>query len=392
LVGTIGLVSRWLDWHDAYDAPESPLSRRLAIVRGCISDALDAAPPGPVRVVSLCAGDGRDILGVLERHRRARDVSGRLVELDPDLAARAAARAPGGIDVQCGDASSTAAFEGAVPADLVLVCGVFGNIGEGDIVGTIRTLPSLCAAGATIVWTRHRRPPDRTVLVRETFAAAGFAEVAFVAPDGFLFGVGVHRLTADPEPFDADRAIFTFLGYDNLVEPCAECGFVYDLDRTEIVRRLEADATAFVARFGELDRSAARRRPAPEVWSPLEYACHLRDVLGVQHDRVELMQRESTPSLRPMGRDERVVADRYNEQDPDVVGTELQAAAATLADRLAHFDDEAWLRTARYNYPTEQVRTVEWIGTHTVHELQHHRHDIARVGGAALGQTGSSGR
>ena len=62
---TIALVSRWQDWHRAYDDPDSPLARRLAIVQQCIADALDAAPPGPVRVISMCAGEGRDLLGVL---------------------------------------------------------------------------------------------------------------------------------------------------------------------------------------------------------------------------------------------------------------------------------------------------------------------------------------
>lgn len=209
-------MSRWLDWHAAYDVPDSPLSRRLAIVQRCISDALDAAPPGPVRVVSMCAGDGRDLLGVLERHPRGRDVRGRLVELDPVLAMRARSSTPQGIDVRCGDASTTSAYEGAVPADLVLICGVFGNVGDDDIVRTIRAVPSLCAPGATVVWTRHRRPPDRTILARETFADTGFEEVSFVAPDGFLFGVGVHRLAAAPLPYRAGVEMFTFVGYDAL--------------------------------------------------------------------------------------------------------------------------------------------------------------------------------
>jgi hypothetical protein len=209
-------VSRWLDWHDAYDDPDSPLTHRLAIVRRYIGDALDAAPPGPVRVISMCPGDARDLLGVLERHPRGRDVVGRLVELDPELAARAHSAAPEGIEISCADASTTSAYEGAVPADLVLVCGVFGNIGDNDIAHTINTLPSLCAPGATVIWTRHRRPPDRTVLARDAFVRAGFEEVAYDAPDGFLFGVGAHRLASQPTPFEPGVEMFTFVGYDAL--------------------------------------------------------------------------------------------------------------------------------------------------------------------------------
>ena len=113
-----------------------------------------------------------------------------------------------------GDASQTDAYAGAVPADLVIVCGVFGNISDADIVGTIRTLPSVCAPNATVIWTCHRRAPDLTTDVRKWFVDAGFSEIAFEAPDGFIFGVGVNRLTRDPEPFAPARKMFDFVGSD----------------------------------------------------------------------------------------------------------------------------------------------------------------------------------
>ena len=215
------------------------------------------------------------------------------------------------------------------------------------------------------------------MLVRDTFAAAGFAEVEFASPDGFLFGVGAHRLTSQPPPFVPGIEMFAFVGYDALDGRCSECGFVYDLTRAEVVRRLTDDAELFVARISELDGDSVRRRPSPDVWSPLEYACHVRDMLDVQRERVELIQREDSPELVPMGRDERVIEHRYNEQDPRVVSDELVAAAASLATTLAAIDDTGWTRTGLYTYPSTQLRTVEWIGTHTVHELQHHRRDIS---------------
>ena len=147
---------------------------------------------------------------------RADDVAARLVELDPELAATAAAHAPPGVDVVCGDASTTSAYAGAVPADLVLACGIFGNITDDDIHNTVRSLPMLCAPGATVVWTRHRRPPDRTVDVRRWFGDAGFDEIAFTGSDDFLFGVGAHRLTGPALPFTRDVQLFTFVGYDSL--------------------------------------------------------------------------------------------------------------------------------------------------------------------------------
>ena len=47
-----------VDWHQLYDVPGSMLARRLATVQDRISDALDTAPPGPLRAISMCAGQG----------------------------------------------------------------------------------------------------------------------------------------------------------------------------------------------------------------------------------------------------------------------------------------------------------------------------------------------
>jgi hypothetical protein len=190
------------------------LQRRLAIVQRHIRATLDTCGPGTIRVVSLCAGQGRDLIEGIDGHPRARDVRGRLVELDPRNCDAARATAPDGVEVVAGDASDTNAYRGAVPAELILACGVFGNISDEHIQRTIQTLPSLCAPAATVIWTRHRRPPDRSVDVRKWFIDAGFDEVAFEGPDGFVFGVGVNRLGRPPEPFQPDVKMFEFVGSD----------------------------------------------------------------------------------------------------------------------------------------------------------------------------------
>ena len=73
----------WVQWHERYEDPDSGLSRRLRLVRRHVAEALDTAAPGPVRVLSLCAGEGRDLLGVLPGHPRREDVTATLVELEP---------------------------------------------------------------------------------------------------------------------------------------------------------------------------------------------------------------------------------------------------------------------------------------------------------------------
>jgi hypothetical protein len=205
-------------WHRRYDVEGSTLQIRLAIVQRLLRDAIAAAPSRrSVRILSLCAGRGLDVIGVLADHPRAGEVHARLVELDPELAARARADAGAagltGVEVVTADASTSTAASGAVPADVVVACGIFGNISDADIRHFVQELPMLCAPGATVVWTRHRRPPDLTPQICEWFGAAGFEPLAFEAPDdtGFV-GVGAHRLVGPPVPLVTGRRLFTFAG------------------------------------------------------------------------------------------------------------------------------------------------------------------------------------
>lgn len=195
----------WVAWHEAYDDPSSHLSARLRTVQAHLSDAIDQAPPGPVRLVSLCAGQGRDVLGVLPGHRRRNEVSGVLVEADPDNVGLAQARAAesglSGVEVRQADASRVTSFADALPADVLLLCGIFGNISDQDIERTIGAAPVLCSPGATVIWTRNRRPPDHTPRIRALFQAAGFEEVAFnQVPTSTMTGVGVNRLRGRDRP------------------------------------------------------------------------------------------------------------------------------------------------------------------------------------------------
>ena len=205
----------WVEWHRGYDDPESPQARRLATVQRLVAAAIDRAPPGEVRLISMCAGDGRDVLGALDGHPRRGDVRARLVEIDEMLAerGRTSAHREGLTRVAfvVGDASTTSAFAGAVPADVVLVCGVFGNVVDDDVHNTITHLPELCGAGATVVWTRGRFEPDLTPAIREWFADCGFEEVEFASLEGTTAAAGAHRLVGDAREFVPRQRLFTFL-------------------------------------------------------------------------------------------------------------------------------------------------------------------------------------
>lgn len=203
----------WQDWHDDYDKPGSSLARRLEAVQQRIRVALDAAPPGPLRAVSMCAGQGRDLIGVLAGHPRRDDVTARLVELDERNAAfarqSAAAAGLSGVEVTTGDAALTDQYAGMTPAYLVLACGVFGNMTDEDVERTIGYCTQLCARGGTVVWTRGRFEPDLVPRICDWFASRGFARL-WVSEPGVGYGVGAHRFLESPVPLEPGARMFTF--------------------------------------------------------------------------------------------------------------------------------------------------------------------------------------
>jgi hypothetical protein len=168
----------WVRWHEAYDVPGGSLARRLQVVRRRVRDGLRAQGGRPGRVLSLCAGDGRDLLPILSLAYRADRPAAEavLVENDPTLAARveegAAALCIPNVRVTVGDAADPTVYADVLPADLLL-CGIFGNISWSDIVRTVEAVPALLAAGGHVVWTCGAADPDLRPAVRQLFTDSG---------------------------------------------------------------------------------------------------------------------------------------------------------------------------------------------------------------------------
>jgi hypothetical protein len=199
----------YVEWHRAYDDPESSLSWRLRTVQDYLRDELDARP-GPLRVVSVCAGDGRDVIGVLAERADAGRVRAVLIELHPALTeqARVAADDLPGVEVRETDAGTTAAYAGAVPADVLLLVGVLGNISDDDIERTVRAVPSLCASGALVVWSRGATDDVRNDRIRGWLAEIGCTELGYgqSSTGGAGIGGGVVSRVTDPQGLPADAA------------------------------------------------------------------------------------------------------------------------------------------------------------------------------------------
>jgi len=193
-------------------------------VRQHIGDALDRHPDD-TQVLSVCAGDGRDLLGVLADRADTDRVSAVLLELHPGLAqqARDAAATAGlaRIEVRTVDASTTDSYLGAVPADIVLLVGIFGNVSDDDLWRLVAFAPQLCWPGATLVWSRGRSfsrelpgvsSGDINDEVRAKFAAARFSELAYETHEAGGTALGVVRYQGPPVKLRVSQLpLFTFI-------------------------------------------------------------------------------------------------------------------------------------------------------------------------------------
>jgi hypothetical protein len=159
---------------------------------------------------------------------------------------------------------------------------------------------------------------------------------------------------------------------------CDVCGFEYgSVPQDDVVPVLRAAVRRYADHLAAHTGDDLRRRPSPAVWSALEYACHVRDVLLVMRERFLQVLREPTPpAFTPMGRDERVEHDRYREQDPADVARQLLDAAAMLTFVFEGMDDQQWARACIYGYPEPAERTLAWVAQQTVHEADHHLADL----------------
>jgi hypothetical protein len=165
------------------------------------------------------------------------------------------------------------------------------------------------------------------------------------------------------------------------MDSCEQCGYVYgSIAVTDIPDALRAVGVQYeMAIFDPEVAGLVKMRPEPDVWSALEYGCHVRDVLLTQRDRAIVALVEDTPSFARMHRDERVELAGYQRQDVSEVAGELTMAANLMGRLYEGLSSEQLARPCIYNYPEPTVRDVAWLGHHTLHEATHHLDDLRSV-------------
>lgn len=164
-------------------------------------------------------------------------------------------------------------------------------------------------------------------------------------------------------------------------ERCPECGCdpsrIPEHELADAIRRAGAGWRAWlVARSHRPEVEVLRRRPGPDVWSPLEYACHVRDVLVVFTDRVETTVVDDRPDFGWWDHEAAAVDECYNEQDPDTVAGVLVENAGRFASTLDGLSGQSWARAATRR-GTEEF-TVAGMARFALHECRHHLWDAQR--------------
>lgn len=161
---------------------------------------------------------------------------------------------------------------------------------------------------------------------------------------------------------------------------CTTCPFPYDEERAgDAAAGIVAEAEAIAARVEALADPAAR---VDERWSPLEYACHVRDVCTVLRELILQARVVAAPTPWPLWRDDRARLDEYALQEPATVAGQLRSAAALLAHTVdGALDGGHGDRTVTYRFPETATRSLRWVAIHAWHEVTHHRHDVEAVSG-----------
>ncbi len=157
-----------------------------------------------------------------------------------------------------------------------------------------------------------------------------------------------------------------------LERPCPDCGFAASTLALEDLPGLLRDTTETWSQVLRL--AAVRERPDASTWSPLEYACHVRDVHQVFAERLTLMLTEDAPAFANWDQDATALESDYAAQDPAEVDIALIEAAGTVAGLYATVTDETAGRTGIRSDGSEF--TITTLARYHLHDIVHHLHDV----------------
>jgi len=177
-------------------------------------------------------------------------------------------------------------------------------------------------------------------------------------------------LTSVSMPIEPDRKNWTWV----LQRSCPECGFdASTLPKDRVAPLIRQNAAEWLVVLAE-PVGLLRRRTSDQRWTPLEYACHVRDVFTLYGARLQMMLTLDNPTFPNWDQDQTAVEERYNEQDPDKVASELASAATNLATGFDAVSDLQWERQGLRSDGASF--TVDSFGRYMIHDPIHHLDDV----------------
>jgi hypothetical protein len=159
-------------------------------------------------------------------------------------------------------------------------------------------------------------------------------------------------------------------------EQCDACGFDgLRYDNTELLAALRALGPQWRALLTGAGPEL-RERPAPEVWSAIEYAAHSRDITALHVFGVQQALTIDEPSLPEIADDlVDAAAVGYGGADPRAVVDALEEEANRLAQLAADAGPDAWSRGLTIG---DSRIDVHRLLEHALHDALHHIDDVRR--------------
>jgi hypothetical protein len=171
-------------------------------------------------------------------------------------------------------------------------------------------------------------------------------------------------------------------------DACPQCGMhAAALPHESLGPMLLESVAAWQEFLGSADESFLRTNPEPGVFSPIQYGAHVRDIVRVYGDRIELAIAEDNPTF-PQFSPSSEVFEAYNEMAVGELADDLDAQARRLATIVEHLQDDQWDRTLVRDGGKDGVFTFTIHGQacYALHEAHHHLLDAEGtlpVGGAS---------
>jgi hypothetical protein len=173
----------------------------------------------------------------------------------------------------------------------------------------------------------------------------------------------------DLDPVTPDEKDWTW----TLTRRCEECGLAAgEVDPQTVADRALVAAEEWVQIL--LSSPAVEVRPAPGVWSPLEYGCHVRDVYRLFDERLVQLLEEDDPRFANWDQNETALLRNYREADPETVARELEEVAEPFVERVRALSPADFARTGTRSNGSEF--RVDTLLQYFLHDVVHHLWDV----------------